>query len=196
MIKKIIFTTVLSLSTCAANAQAELLIGAQYIGQFLGASSQNEKRIKAESERKAKAEEDKLKKEEGLAKTQLLRDASDRSKKETEVELHARYEALESKFKEDNYQLELAHVRTVNKIGRNNGALAEERVVYDHKRQTLLDSYNKDRKSAEIKARNDAAELTNKYREEGMVELNKKYHPVAVPKDVNSSASDTSIPSN
>lgn len=184
MTKKIIIASVLSLCVCGVHAQAELLVGAQYIGQFFGGSIQKEQRAKKDAERQALAEEGKLKNEEAHAVRQLHRFASDKAKKEASAEKRARYEALEEKYKEDQFQLELAHVKMVNKIGKNNGALAEEKVVYKHKQQTLTDNYRKQRNLIDEKARIDTDELTAKYREEGMVEINRKYRPPAEGKDV------------
>ena len=86
MSKKIVAASIFSLCICSAHAQAELLVGAQYIGQFFAASTQKEQRAQKEAERIALAEAGKLKNEEARAISALNRIASDRAKKEAAAE--------------------------------------------------------------------------------------------------------------
>ena len=84
-------------------------------------------------------------------------------------------------------------MRAVNKIGKNSAALAEENVIYQHKRQNLSDTYNKERNLAKVQAQKDSHDLASKYRAEGMDEINRKYRPAAESKDVNLPAKDSPI---
>ena len=196
MFKKILVSVVFSLAACAANAQGELLLGAQYVGQILLGNHNKEKKAQEQAQIKAKFESEKLIRDEAQARTKASNLAAERARRETQAQLASRKEALQDKRKEDIYQLELSHVRAVNKIGKNQAALSEERLVHKRKLEMLKDNYDKEIKLAAADAETERKVLTEKYKQEAMIEVDNKYHPLSDKQDINASAEASSAPSN
>jgi hypothetical protein len=196
MSKNLLVAAVLSFSVCAASAQAQLLLGAQYVGSIFSASSRSEKQAKEAAERKIDAEKQLLKNEENQAIKLVKADASRRAKREAGEDKRARYDELEEKFKEDKYQLELDHVRTLNSLGKDREAVAEEKVIYRRKLESLKDSYTQNKKKVDANSRDLEDALSDKYGTKGMAEINKKYHPTDAQNDIKIPTSETSSVAN